>query len=293
MIYRKTFTQADLDVDNVFVHTHSLNTESVLPTLYDNNGTMYPITDIFNLGDDAFADKPNKATLSFPDVIAGTWTLLLSYMSVAESTSGRRAFELAEATPTDDYRVILGKALTPSINMTLTNFFALLLTKLGFLKTAQNLNDLVDKNTARSNLGVYSTAQVDSALAGYAALYQVGSGTVLGVANTAIYTPSANYHPATKLYCDSKYLFMGSVGLTGTVTKLSGTISAITGAYADGQFTLTHNYNSLNYLAFVVRNESAGDASQVKVFRGTNTLKVNFNNGSNLAQEFDFIMIKV
>lgn len=293
-IAKITYDDGDLNLSHQLVWEHNLNTEDVIPTLYDDNGIQQITSDNFALGDEGGNNKANTVTLTYPDVITGTHKLLLSYVSTAESTSGRRAFELSEATPSDDYKLIFGKALTPSINMTLTNFFALLLTKLGFLKTASNLGDLANTASARSNLGVYSSSEVDTALATKATLYQSGSGAVLGVANTAVYTPSSNYHPSTKKYVDDKILFMGSVTAGGTVTKMVGSITTITASYTGGEMVLTHNYGSDAYVCLAIRSEAAGTAGMVKVHREANTAQINFQTylGANINVPFDFIMFK-
>jgi hypothetical protein len=244
----KTFTNSDLNGSYQLVYTHNLNTENVAPTLYDDNGIQLITSDNFWLGDNT-PEKNNKAnivTLQYTGPIIGTHKLLLTYQSAGETVSGRRLFGLPEDTPTDDFRIALGKDATPSINMTLMNFFALLLTKLGFLKTSSNLGDLTDSASARTNLGVYSTSQVDAALNPKATLYQSGSGAVLGVANSIIFNPTSNYHPATKKYTDDTVLFYGKITSTSqatqVVTKLSGTLTVTCSHLPEaGQFQITHN----------------------------------------------------
>lgn len=248
----KTFTNSDLNGSYQLVYTHNLNTENVAPTLYDDNGIQLITSDNFALGDPDGNNKANIVTLQYTGAIAGTHKLLLTYQSAGETVSGRRVFELSEDTPTDDFRIALGKAATPSINMTLTNFFALLLTKLGFLKTSSNLGDLTDSASARTNLGVYSTSQVDAALNPKATLYQSGSGAVLGVANSAIFNPTSNYHPATKKYTDDTVLFYGKITSTDqatqTVTKLSGTLTVTSTHLPEaGNFQITHNKGDRMY----------------------------------------------
>jgi hypothetical protein len=202
MINKKLFANADLNGSYRLVYTHNLNTQDVLPTLYDNDSIQVITSDNFSLGDETGNDKDNIVTLNLNNPITGTWKLLLNYQGASETTSGRRAFELGTGTPSDDSRLIFGKAATPSLNILLSAFYTLLMSKLTFLKKDENLNDLTDKSQARTNLGVYDTIAVDNALSGKASLYQSGSGSVLGVANTGVYEPTTNYHPATKLYAD-------------------------------------------------------------------------------------------
>jgi hypothetical protein len=204
MINKKTFTNADLVGDNFQLeYTHNLNTTSVIPALFDNTGRQVNTADLFQKGTISGSNLPNVCNLTLNNEIAGTWELLLEYQSTAETSSGRRAFELdPETDPSTDMRLIIGKADTPSKNLPLSNFITWLQGKLDFLKTASNLNDVQDKATSRNNLGVYSKTEIDSALSNVPVLYQTSSGAVLGVSNTAVYDPTANYHPATKKYAD-------------------------------------------------------------------------------------------
>jgi len=203
MINKKIFTNADLNGAHQLVYTHNLNTQDLIPTLYDSAGIQTVTVDNFSLGDPDGNNKDNTVTLSMGGAISDTRKLLLSYQSTAESSSGRAAFELAtDAEPVDAMRIIVGKAATPSVNMTFTQLFAHLMSKLGFLKLAENLNDLPDKAISRASLGVYSTAAVDNIASGKATLYQAASGAVLGVSNGAVYEPITDYNPATKRYVD-------------------------------------------------------------------------------------------
>lgn len=289
-----TFDNADLTT-GYLVYTHNLNNEDLIPFLTDDTGKAVPINDLFWYGDLTFSNKANIITIDLTafGVITGTWKLLLNYEGTSVA-SGRRLFELSQATPTDDMVLATGKALTPSINITWTNLYALLLTKLGFLKTASNLSDLTNAATARTNLGTYSTAQIDAAVDAKATLYQAGSGAALGVANTAVYTPSSNYHPATKKYIDDKILFMGSCTAAGVVTKMVGSIASITASYTGGEMVLTHNYGSTAYVCLAIREEAAGTVCSVKVHKEANTAQINFATylGANVNVPFDFVMFK-
>jgi hypothetical protein len=133
-----------------------------------------------------------------------------------------RLFEQSDNNDPDlTNRIAFGKAGTATGNMSFTNFLAWLLTKLGFLKTASNLSDLASASTARSNLGVYSTSQVDSALNGKANIYPA-SGGAIKTNNTISFTPSASYHPATKKYVDDNTLLPLFKGYTEIDDVASG-----------------------------------------------------------------------
>lgn len=248
MINKKLFTNADLNGSYQLVYTHNLNTQDLIPTLYDSVGLQTITADSFALGDETGNNKDNIVTLSLNNPITGTWKLLLSYQSGSETTSGRRAFEFATGTPADDSRLVYGKAGTPSLNITFTALYALLLSKLGFLKKDENLNDLPDKSQARTNLGVYETTAVDNALAQKATLYQASSGAVLGVANTAVYEPTSDYHPVTKRYAD-KGLASGSATI--------GDYSA--GDWKETIITLGITLSNTNYKVLGEISDSSGD----------------------------------
>ena len=254
MINKKLFTNADLNGSYQLVYTHNLNNQDVIPTLFDGASIQAITADNFALGDEVGNNKDNIVTLSLNNPITGTWKLLLSYQSGAETSAGRRAFELATGTPSDDCRVVFGKAATPSLNITFTSLYALLLSKLGFLKLSENLNDIVDKSQARTNLGVYSTTAVDNAIADKATLYQTASGAVLGVANTTIYNPTSDYHPATKRYAD-KGLVSGST----VIGDIDGTSNK------EGDISLGVTLSNTNYRVFIEVYDPTGQPSYVTI----------------------------
>jgi hypothetical protein len=135
-----------------------------------------------------------------------------------------KLFEQTENTnPNTLQRLGFGRAGQPTENMTLANFLTWLGSRLTFLSKAQNLADLPNKTTSRTNLGVYSTSQVDSALNAKANIYPT-SGGALKTNNTSSFTPSADYHPATKKYVDDNLeglLFKGysNIGDPGSLTE--------------------------------------------------------------------------
>jgi len=105
-----------------------------------------------------------------------------------------RLFEQGgDVIPELDKRVAWGKVGEPTQNSSWAKILTWLESALGFLKKDANLSDLTNKATARENLGVYSTGQVNTKI-GDRALKD----NVLGLDNTTPYTPTSSYHPATR-----------------------------------------------------------------------------------------------
>lgn len=133
----------------------------------------------------------------------------------------RRIFEQPENNDPDlTKRVAFGGASKITENMTWSNFITWITGKLSFLKISENLNDLDNATTARTNLGVYSTTQVDTLLDDKADELDVLTKT-----NTTVYTPTADYHPGTKKYIDDQDESYSTVTVTpntgGTVTAVN------------------------------------------------------------------------
>lgn len=257
MIHKKTFVNAELNASYQLEYTHNLGTTSIIAKWYDENGVERMTSDLFQIVDD------NNVILTTNEVLTGTHTLLLMYEAAGETTTGRRLFELSTTTdPSETLRLALGKASTPASNITLTAFLAWLLTKLGFLKVASNLSDLNNAATARANLSVYSTSQVDASLAAKASLYQSGSGGVLGVNNTSIYNPASNYNPATYRNVKNlgmKMLCAGFVSSSaGTATEYFRNSDVLAGPFAasneagSGHYRITHNKGNTSYYVFFI-----------------------------------------
>lgn len=263
MIYKAAFTNDDLDMDYQLLVTHNLGTSDIVPAWKDDSGKYRIIGDLIQVIDD------NNVMLSCNEPITGTHYLYLSYEGSGTTTEGRRAFELSTTEdPADTMRLIMGKLSTPAVNMTISAFLTWIYGKLGFLKTTNNLSDLENKGSARSNLSVYSQAQVDSALGMKATLYQSGSGSVLGVNNTSVYNPSSKYNPATLRNVNNVGLTLLLIGRVArdassafeyyrNTNVLSGGFSAT--RLATGKYQITHNYNANDSQYMVVAN-SVDDA---------------------------------
>jgi hypothetical protein len=96
-----------------------------------------------------------------------------------------------------DFNVAVGKAGQVTKNITKAVFLQWLNGALNFANLT--FSNVINKTAARANLSVYSASEVDTALGLKAAKTEVLTKT-----NVTSFAPTANYHPATKLYVDNK-----------------------------------------------------------------------------------------
>jgi hypothetical protein len=296
-IAKRLFTVDNLNANYELEWPHGYNTEDVIAKWYDENGIERGTSDLFQVID------ANNIILRCGEAITGLHKIMLYYETAGQATSGRRMFELATTTnPTETLRIALGKAATPASNITLTAFLAWLMTKLGFLKVANNLSDLNNKITARANLGVYSTSQVDTELAKKAALYQAGTGAVLGIANTSIYNPSSNYNPAVLRNVKNsgmRLLLAGGVSSAGLwqATKFLNTdvldLSAISSArQSTGVYRIAHNYGDATQYMVMAATLGTHSAHITCIDKQANYFDLRVWDDDSLDdQDFEFVMI--
>lgn len=158
-----------------------------------------------------------------------------------------RLFEKTlDSSPTDlTQRIAFGKAGQATKNITLSAFILWLKGKMNdyFMVRANNLSDVSNASTARTNLSVYSKAETFT---------QTEVNAAISVVNTKLGGLSSY----------SLYL----VDKDGNETLLSGnSIPSITRISA-GKYTITHNLNTLNYVVFSsARYSIAGDSFAGKV----------------------------
>ncbi len=200
-----TFTNDDLDSNFEVELIHGKNTENVILSWVDENNIDRTTTDVFTILD------ANTIKVSCGSSVTGTQTVVVCYDDIL-SITGRKLFGLANLpSPYDQtYRLALGKENAPAVNVSLQNFLTWLTSKLPFMKGSNNLSDVTSTGAARSNLNVYSKVEVDARLLPKLDAYSAGMGSGLGHNNTAEYTPTSDYNPATKKYVDDK--FLGSAG---------------------------------------------------------------------------------
>jgi hypothetical protein len=121
-----------------------------------------------------------------------------------------------------------------------------------------------------------------SGLADYSAgvfMEFISGADVLKRNNTAAYSPTTAYNPATKKYVDdhivSNLLWLGTVSADGTtVNKQSGTLTGITATKtATGTYTLTHNIGNQNYYISANGFDSSQPACSLRSYTpGNDTL---------------------
>ena len=165
-----------------------------------------------------------------------------------------------EGTPSDNEFVAYGTPTTPSGQIKMSNFYNLLMSKLGFFKVSNLFSEIFGNisatTTARANLGVYSISEVQGQVTQRAL-----KTNVIEKDNTVSYVPSLPYHPVNKKYVDDNILFVGktiyhddNIGHTDVV-KLGGTKSPVGMTYGRpyGDFVheFSHNLNMSNYFPVV------------------------------------------
>lgn len=152
----------------------------------------------------------------------------------------RRLFEQStETTPGNlSDRLGYGRAGVPTKNITWTNLLAWLNSVLSFMKPSNNLSDVDDVATARTNLDVYDATTIDNAL-----YLKADKSNVIEKDNTTTYTPTQDYHPATKKYVDdkSKSSYVSITSWGGTVNNTVGRV-----AYADNVVAFNGKFDDNN-----------------------------------------------
>ena len=113
-----------------------------------------------------------------------------------------------EGTPSDNELIAYGTPTTPVGNIKLSNFYNLLMGKLGFFKVSNLFSGIFGNPTlmasARANLGVPSVSEMQTA-----DNLRALKSNVIEKDSTVAYTPTLGTHPATKGYVDGLVLFCG------------------------------------------------------------------------------------
>ena len=152
------FTNADLDANFTLTYTHNQNTTNIIPEWYDETGSNRTTAELFQIID------LNTIKLYCGGPITGSHYILI--VCADNNTGGKKLFHLPLITILDsDHRLPVGKNDSVlASNITYGNLISTITNSIGnnVLLKSNNLSDLSNLSTARTNLSVYSKAQVDS-----------------------------------------------------------------------------------------------------------------------------------
>lgn len=139
-------------------------------------------------------------------------------------------------TPSDSERIAYGTPTTPSGNITLANFYTLLMTKLGFFKVSNYFSEIFGNPTAmasaRANLSVPSVLEMQTADG-----LKANKSNVIEKDSTATYTPTLSTHPVNVGWVNSRRI-VGTFQYDTPWSVLERTVNI-------GQTLNTNNYSVL------------------------------------------------
>jgi len=189
----------------------------------------------------------------------------------------KKLFELNEnTTPADSKRLAFGDASSGAENITLANFYTRLMSKLGFLKVANYLNEYQGWPSAQASvhnsINVYSKGEVDSKDS-----LKANKSNVIEKDSTTPYTPTLGTHPVNKKYVDP----LEGVKSVGDI--LDGGISIIVNF---GETLTTSNYIPTITIFGDGGNESV--CTYAIIQRTTTSMTIVFNEYFRAAQNLSF-----
>lgn len=190
----------------------------------------------------------------------------------------RRLFEQSEETTPGNLsdRLAYGRNGVPTKNITWTNIVAWLNSALSFLKSSSNLSDVDDVAAARTNLDVYDTTTIDDGLD-----LKADKSNVLEKDNTTTYTPTQDYHPATKKYVDDIIIKKGTYTIGDIVpTNVGGTDLDIR-TISFGETLSTNNYIVVGHMWYDNGGTYQSGDDNIRpwlvVSRSTTSMEIAFN----------------
>lgn len=131
-------------------------------------------------------------------------------------------------------RIAFGKAGSVTLNMTLNGLITWLGNSLtGFLKKTENLNDLANKSTARTNLDVYAKSEVYTQS-------EVNS----------LITTTNNRFAGLSIAGAAEVDGNGTIGEAATVYNRGSGIQFTAVKIDAGRYLITHNLNTLAYMIY-------------------------------------------
>lgn len=180
-----------------------------------------------------------------------------------------------EGTPSDNELIAYGTPTTPAGNIKLSNFYNLLMGKLGFFKVSNLFSEIFGNPTsmasARGNLSVPSVSDMQTA-DGLRAL----KSNVIEKDSTVAYTPTIGTHPVNKKYVDDKlysndqiYVF-GDIGGSTTQTVNLGKNVGTNRYIVNIEITSTA---TMHPLQISNKTSTSFDVTAVEVGSGANNLQ--------------------
>lgn len=146
--------------------------------------------------------------------------------------------------PSDSVKIAMGTETTPATNITLANFYTLLMSKLGFFKVSNYLSEVVGNLTAmaavRNNIDVYSRGYTDMMISSKA-----NKTNVIEKDSTVAFTPTIGTHPVNKKYVDDRFRFGAFVFGDIPDPAVFKTVT-FSPAFSDNNFIVLIEMNSLN-----------------------------------------------
>lgn len=128
-----------------------------------------------------------------------------------------------EGTPSDNELIAYGTPTTPAGNIKLSNFYNLLMGKLGFFKVSNLFSEIFGNPTsmasARGNLEVYSKSEVLNQVSARAL-----KTNVIEKDSTVAYTPTIGTHPVNLKVITDKFPASGTVQWPGEIGPTSGNL---------------------------------------------------------------------
>ncbi len=187
----------------------------------------------------------------------------------------KRLFEQAiEASPAYaglQQRIAFGKAGQATKNMTLQNLIDWLKVQLStiFMQGANNLSDLANKATSRTNLEVYGKSETYT---------QTEINNIVNAVNTKL--------------GGLTIVLSGKVEPDGSFTKLSGALTMSASRISEGRYQVIHGYGSGNYIVLASTASSSASPNKVAAIEyGGDSFFVNTSDDSSVNDTaFRFVM---
>lgn len=122
---------------------------------------------------------------------------------------------------------------------------------------------------------------------------------VLELDNTSSFTPTADYHPATKEYVDDnvypatlpKVVWAAQISAAGSIVSQKGAAGFTASEVAPGAYWITHNFGDTNYWVSTYISES-GTSGRITIDKFTNYIEIKTATDTSLDRPFDIIFTR-